>query len=161
MVGLVTGLGLVGWGGIASIGGLVAGALALQGRMRSRRKAEARDVQGEPRADAGGPSGPNGELPPWEVYKRQIEGRKKAFATERGSALIAIIHHEYDEYVDHDTAVEVIDVLRKAGPNARVDVILHTPGGISSATQQILHALKEHKGPKTAFVPYRAKSAGR
>ncbi|MBO6730470.1 MAG: hypothetical protein JJ884_03965 [Maricaulis sp.] len=160
MVGLVTGIGLVGWGGIASIGGLIAGTLALQQRMRNGRM-EREESGAETRNDAGMPSGgPGGELSPYDAYKLGIERKTAEFSAARQSTVIKIVHHDPNEYVDHDTAVDVIDVLRKAGPDARIDVILHTPGGISSATQQILHALLNHKGPKTAFVPYRAKSAG-
>ena len=159
MVGLVTGLGLVGWGGIASIGGLLAGAVALQQRMRSGREDE-QDSK-ITRSDVGGrPPGKGDELSPMEAYKLGVERKVAEFASQRGSTVIKIVHHAPDEYVDHDTAVEVIDQLRTAGPDAKVDIVLHTPGGISSATQQILHALLNHKGPKTAYVPYRAKSAG-
>lgn len=112
--------------------------------------------RGEARAYVEGGEPPN----PFEVHKRNIESAKHAFSAARNSALITIIHHDYDEYVDHDTAVSVIDTLRNIQPNAPVDIVLHTPGGISSATQQILHALKAHQGQITAFVPYRAKSAG-
>jgi len=89
-----------------------------------------------------------------------IEQRVKDFARARGSVVLKIVHHEVDEYVDTDTAIEAIDLIRQAPDNAPIDIVLHTPGGIASATQQILHALKHHRGRKTAFVPYRAKSAG-
>lgn len=160
MVGLVAGIGLVGWGGIASIGGLVAGALALQQRMRAGRAREDQP-DGIARNDAGIPPGtPGTEMSPYEAYKLGVERKIAEFSAARQSTVIKIVHHDPDEYVDHDTAVNVIDVLRRAGPDAKIDVVLHTPGGISSATQQILHALLNHKGPKTAYVPYRAKSAG-
>ena len=107
-------------------------------------------------------SGPidHSHLSPWEAHKLAVERRAEAFARQRGSVVLKVIHHEYDEYVDGDTAIEAIDIIRTAPDDAQIDVILHTPGGIASATQQILHALKNHKGKKTAFVPYRAKSAG-
>lgn len=185
MMDLVMDLGLVGWGGIAAIIVLLVGAAATQSWF-SRDIDEDEDAEGPysplprttqrqarpTRAEATAFVGDNskkearayvegGEPPnPWEAHKRSVEAHKHAFAEKRGSAVISIIHHDYDEYVDHDTAVTVIDTLRKAGKDSPVDIILHTPGGISSATQQILHALREHKGRKTAFVPYRAKSAG-
>ncbi len=133
-------------------------AMAISGTEAKAFSGQAKSLSGD---DGTPPTGPDGKpANPWEVHARKVEAAKIGFASSRGSALIPIIHHDYDEYVDHDTAVDVIDTLRKAGPDAPVDLILHTPGGISSATQQILHALKEHRGTKTAFVPYRAKSAG-
>lgn len=99
-------------------------------------------------------------LSPYEAYRAMIDKRVQDFARSRGSLVLPIVHHEVDEYIDTDTAIEAIDLIRHAPDNAPIDIILHTPGGIASATQQILHALKHHPGRKTAFVPYRAKSAG-
>lgn len=99
-------------------------------------------------------------LSPYEAYRAMIDKRVQDFARSRGSLVLSIVHHEVDEYIDTDTAIEAIDLIRHAPDNAPIDIILHTPGGIASATQQILHALKHHPGRKTAFVPYRAKSAG-
>ena len=107
-----------------------------------------------------GKPGDDAQVSAWEAYKAEIDRRTEAFAKARGSVVIRIVHHDVDEYVDTDTAINAIDTIRKAAANAPIDVVLHTPGGIASATQQILHALRRHKGRKTAFVPYRAKSAG-
>lgn len=106
-------------------------------------------------------SGPDDtDLSPHEAYRAMIDKRAKDFARARGSLVLKIVHHDVDEYIDTDTAIEAIDLIRQAPDNAPIDIVLHTPGGIASATQQILHALKHHPGRKTAFVPYRAKSAG-
>ncbi|WP_203293967.1 SDH family Clp fold serine proteinase [Maricaulis parjimensis] len=191
MVSVLTGLGVVGWSGIAAIFVLLAGLTVWQ---QSRGRSDDDDVMPIPVplptpakpvastrkappagvAMAGGPgtdgqatmlndgSGPidHSHLSPWEAHKLAVERRAEAFAKQRGSVVLKVIHHEFDEYVDGDTAIEAIDIIRTAPADAQIDVILHTPGGIASATQQILHALKNHKGKKTAFVPYRAKSAG-
>ena len=110
--------------------------------------------------DGGGTGGSEDALSPHEAYRAMIDKRVKDFARARGSVVLKIVHHEVDEYIDTDTAIEAIDLIRQAPDNAPIDIVLHTPGGIASATQQILHALKHHPGRKTAFVPYRAKSAG-
>lgn len=195
MVSMLTGLGMAGWGAIASILVILSCLGAWQhGRGRARRadrdamparSASARSSRGggpglaaralsdTPAAakrggrgasapDAsmrGGFAGEDGPSP-IDAYRAAIAERVEAFAQARGSTVIKIVHHDYDQYVDTDTAIEAIDLIRHTPADAPVDVILHTPGGIASATQQILHALKQHKGRKTAFVPYRAKSAG-
>ena len=135
---------------------------------RKRAAKKAAESSGGPGTDGqatmlnDGSGGPidHSHLSPWEAHKLAVERRSEAFAKQRGSVVLKVVHHEFDEYVDGDTAIEAIDIIRTAPEDAKIDVILHTPGGIASATQQILHALKNHKGPKTAFVPYRAKSAG-
>src|SRR5207244_538300 len=41
-----------------------------------------------------------------------------------------------------------------------LDLILHTPGGLVLAAEQIAKALVEHKGKVTVFVPHYAMSGG-
>jgi len=87
----------------------------------------------------------------------------------RGSRVIAIIHHRdrvYAKqrvphtYIDMETAEEFLSALRSVRPEQPLDIVLHTPGGVLVAAQQIASALKAHKGKKTVFVPYHAFSAG-
>jgi ClpP class serine protease len=190
MLSVLTGLGVAGWSGIAAIIGLLGGLAIWQQSRSSddedempipvplpkpapavRKPAAAQTgaaMAGGPGTDGqatmlnDGSGGPidHSHLSPWEAHKLAVERRSEAFAKQRDSVVLKVVHHEFDEYVDGDTAIEAIDIIRTAPEDAKIDVILHTPGGIASATQQILHALKNHKGPKTAFVPYRAKSAG-
>ena len=166
--------------GVALIGALLLAAVWLSslGRARSRKTSRriarrASDVvapagqrdrvmavsaDGGTRLDAGSDMGKTPSLR--DEHLAMIDAATRSFAAARGSVVVRVVHHGPDQYVDKQTAIEVLDVLRQAGRDARVDVVLHTPGGLSSATQQILHALKSHRGPKTAYVPYSAKSAG-
>ncbi|WAH44458.1 ATP-dependent Clp protease proteolytic subunit [Alicyclobacillus fastidiosus] len=41
-----------------------------------------------------------------------------------------------------------------------IDLILHTPGGIVLASEQIAHALSHHPSKVTVFVPHYAMSGG-
>ncbi len=41
-----------------------------------------------------------------------------------------------------------------------LDIILHTPGGLVLATEQIANALIRHKGKITVFIPHYAMSGG-
>lgn len=160
MFSVLAGLGVAGWSGIASIGAILGGAAVWQSGRRRRAAPEPGEAA-QFLGDGTQPPAPGSEaMSPWEAYRAEIDRRTTAFAKTRGSVVIRIVHHEIDEYVDTDTAIEAIDIIRHAPDDAPIDIVLHTPGGIASATQQILHALKHHKGRKTAFVPYRAKSAG-
>lgn len=186
MFSVVTGLGFAGWTGIAAIGAILGALAAWQnhrhtlraeddetsarrdatppnvGPVRSRQaSAPVQDSRPVPSMQRSQDSGPDDtDLSPHEAYRAMIDKRAKDFARARGSLVLKIVHHDVDEYIDTDTAIEAIDLIRQAPDNAPIDIVLHTPGGIASATQQILHALKHHPGRKTAFVPYRAKSAG-
>jgi ClpP class serine protease len=45
-------------------------------------------------------------------------------------------------------------------PEQPIDLILHTPGGLVLAAEQIAHALVQRKGKVTVFVPHYAMSGG-
>ncbi|GIX14704.1 MAG: hypothetical protein KatS3mg118_2663 [Paracoccaceae bacterium] len=42
----------------------------------------------------------------------------------------------------------------------RIDLVLHTPGGLVLAATQIARAIRQHKGKVTVFVPHYAMSGG-
>ncbi len=88
---------------------------------------------------------------------------------QRGSQVITLVHRQETmrllgfplvRYIDIDDAEDVIQVIRDTDPDMPIDIILHTPGGLAIATLQIAAALRRHKGPVTAFVPYIAMSGG-
>ncbi len=160
-------IGPAGWLGIATVAVVILGALKLAARPQRRdkvRPAGGRTFRSRSASTATALQRDDGGLPPGmspvDVHRARVEAGTEAFREARGSVVVRIVHHLNYEYVDEYTAIEVIDALRKAGPDAPVDIILHTPGGALHAAQQILHALKHHRGRKTAFIPYSAWSAG-
>src|SRR5256712_12049602 len=50
--------------------------------------------------------------------------------------------------------------IRLTPPEQPLDLILHTPGGLVLAAEQIAKALVERKGKVTVFVPHYAMSGG-
>jgi hypothetical protein len=80
----------------------------------------------------------------------------------RGSSVICVVHSASmgSELVDMTTAKDVLRALSTVDPDAPLDIVLHTPGGVSFHGWQIARALKAHRGRKTVFVPYFAWSAG-
>jgi hypothetical protein len=80
----------------------------------------------------------------------------------RGSRLISIIHspRAASDSVDDMTTAEALRAIRSTPAGVNLDIILHTPGGDSAGADQIVRALKAHRGKKTVFVPYHAFSAG-
>jgi len=80
----------------------------------------------------------------------------------RGSSVICVVHSAsmHSELVDMTTAKDVLRALSAVDPDAPLDIVLHTPGGVSFHGWQIAQALKAHRGRKTVFVPYFAWSAG-
>lgn len=91
------------------------------------------------------------------------------FQQQRKSRAIAMIHREetvslfgvpVSRYIDIDDSEAVLRAIRLTPPDQPIDLILHTPGGLVLAAEQIAHALAEHKGKVTVFVPHYAMSGG-
>jgi ClpP class serine protease len=91
------------------------------------------------------------------------------FQQQRKSRAIAMIHRQetvslfgvpVSHYIDIDDSEAVLRAIRLTPPDQPIDLILHTPGGLVLAAEQIAHALAEHKGKVTVFVPHYAMSGG-
>src|SRR3989442_8428463 len=59
-----------------------------------------------------------------------------------------------------DDSEAVLRAIRHTPPEQPIDIILHTPGGLVLAAEQIAKALVERKGKVTVFVPHYAMSGG-
>ena len=91
------------------------------------------------------------------------------FQEQRHSRAIAMIHRQetvsllgvpVSHYIDIDDSEAVLRAIRLTPPDEPIDLVLHTPGGLVLAAEQIAHALIEHKGKVTVFVPHYAMSGG-
>ncbi len=63
-------------------------------------------------------------------------------------------------YIDVDDSEEVLRAIRLTDPQVPIDLILHTPGGLVLAAEQIALALLRHPAKVTVFVPHYAMSGG-
>ncbi len=88
---------------------------------------------------------------------------------KRGSRVIALIHREETmsilgfpivRYIDIQDSEELLRAIRLTEPEVPIDMILHTPGGLVLAAEQIARALRDHPGRITVFVPHYAMSGG-
>ena len=91
------------------------------------------------------------------------------FEQERKSRVIALIHREesvsilgvpISSHISIEDSEAVLRAIRLTPPDQPIDLILHTPGGLVLAAEQIAKALVEHKGKVTVFVPHYAMSGG-
>jgi len=91
------------------------------------------------------------------------------FQQERNSHVIALIHRQesvsvlgvpVSRYISIEDSEAVLRAIRLIPPGEPIDLILHTPGGLVLAAEQIAKALVEHKGKVTVFVPHYAMSGG-
>ncbi|MBR8829014.1 MAG: hypothetical protein DSM107014_14130 [Gomphosphaeria aponina SAG 52.96 = DSM 107014] len=109
--------------------------------------------------------------PAWQ--RRQLEvQRVKAlqdFEATRKSRLILLIHRQesisflgipLSRYISIEDSEQVLRAIRLTPPELPIDLILHTPGGLVLATEQIARALIRHPAKVTVFVPHYAMSGG-
>ena len=93
----------------------------------------------------------------------------RRFQQERKSQVIGLIHRQdtmsilgqpVASYISIEDSEAVLRLIRRTPPDLPIDLILHTPGGLVLAAEQIAKALAEHKGKVTVFVPHYAMSGG-
>src|SRR5260221_13667746 len=87
----------------------------------------------------------------------------------RKTRVIALIHRQESESIfgvpgagslSIDASEAILRAIRLTPAEQPIDVILHTPGGLVLAAEQIAKALVDHKGKVTVFVPHYAMSGG-
>lgn len=93
----------------------------------------------------------------------------RALEKKRGSLVIALVHRQETmsflgfplvRYIDLRDSEDVLRAIRLCAPECPIDIIMHTPGGLVLAADQIGMALHRHQGKVTVFVPHYAMSGG-
>jgi ClpP class serine protease len=92
-----------------------------------------------------------------------------ALEKRRGSRVIAMIHRQetvgvlgvpFYRFIDIDDSEAVLRAIRQIPPESPIDLLLHTPGGLVLASEQIAYAVRAHPGKVTVLVPHYAMSGG-
>jgi ClpP class serine protease len=105
---------------------------------------------------------------PYSTYAARANVLEQ-FQEQRKSRVIAMIHRQetislfgvpVSNYINIEDSEAVLRAIRLTPPEQPIDMILHTPGGLVLAAEQIAKALVEHKGKVTVFVPHYAMSGG-
>jgi ClpP class serine protease len=109
--------------------------------------------------------------PLWQ--RRRVEFKRiqtlKNFEQTRNSRVILLIHRQesisllgipLSRYITIEDSEQILRAIRLTPPDVPIDLILHTPGGLVLATEQIARALIRHPAKVTVFVPHYAMSGG-
>jgi len=107
------------------------------------------------------------------VQRRALEAKRLAslrrIEGERGSRVIALIHRQETlslfgfplmRYIDIQDSEEIIRAIKLTDDSIPIDIILHTPGGLVLASEQVARALLRHPAKVTVFIPHYAMSGG-
>ncbi|MEN6520155.1 MAG: hypothetical protein ABFD46_03260 [Armatimonadota bacterium] len=87
----------------------------------------------------------------------------------RRSRVIVMIHRQEQmaflgfplfRYINIEDSEEILRAIRLTPSDMPIDIVLHTPGGLVLASEQIALAIKSHKAKVTIFVPHYAMSGG-
>ncbi len=109
---------------------------------------------------------------PW-MKQRMLEAARlklmRKIEKDRGSRLISIIHRQegfsflgipFMKYINIEDSERVLRAIRLTPDEMPIDIVMHTPGGLVLAAEQIATALGRHKGRVTVIVPHFAMSGG-
>ena len=100
---------------------------------------------------------------------RRRRGLLRALEHSRGSRVITMIHRQetlsllgipFRRFIDIEDSEQILRAIRMTPAGMPIDLILHTPGGLVLASDQIAYALKRHPGRITVIVPHYAMTGG-
>lgn len=103
----------------------------------------------------------------WLDAQRQAALRR--LEERRSSRVIGLIHRQETmsflgftvaRYIDIQDSEDVLRAIQLTDPHVPIDIVLHTPGGLVLAAEQIAYALCRHPAKVTVFVPHYAMSGG-
>ncbi len=93
----------------------------------------------------------------------------RSLERRNGSRVITLIHRRegfaflgvpFGGYIDIDDSEAVIRAIEMTDDTVPIDLVLHTPGGLVLAAEQIAAALADHPARVTVHVPHYAMSGG-
>ncbi len=107
------------------------------------------------------------------LQKRLLDAKRqrvmRQLEKKRDSRLITLIHRQevlsflgigFRRYIDIEDSEALLRAIRLTPDDMPIDIILHTPGGLVLAAEQIAQALIRHQAPVTVFLPHYAMSGG-
>jgi ClpP class serine protease len=104
----------------------------------------------------------------WTLSARRARALA-SFQRERQTRVIALIHRQETvgflgvplyRFIDIEDSEAVLRAIRTTTDETPIDLLLHTPGGLVLASEQIAYALHAHPAKVTVLVPHYAMSGG-
>ena len=93
----------------------------------------------------------------------------KDLESKRNSRVITMIHRQeivsiigipFSRYINIEDSEEILRAIRLTSNDKPIDILIHTPGGLVLAAEQIARAIKKHPAPVRVMVPHYAMSGG-
>jgi ClpP class serine protease len=110
-------------------------------------------------------------VPLYQKQALQIRRERaiRGLQDRRHTRVITMIHRQETmnflgfpiaRYIDIEDSEKILRAIRLTAAETPIDLVLHTPGGLVLASEQIASALRRHNGTVTVFVPHYAMSGG-
>jgi ClpP class serine protease len=110
-------------------------------------------------------------LPPLQrgVLNRRRYRAIRQLERERGSRVVTLIHRQESvsllgipltRFIDIEDSEQVLRAIRFTPDTVPIDLVVHSPGGLVLAAEQIARALHRHPAKVTVIVPHYAMSGG-
>ncbi len=93
----------------------------------------------------------------------------RSLERKRGSRVITLIHRQEEmtffgfpiaRYINIEDSEKILRAIHLTNKNIPIDLVLHTPGGLVLAAEQIARAVKKHPAKVTVFIPHYSMSGG-
>lgn len=110
-------------------------------------------------------------MPFWK--QKRIESARlamiRSIENERGTRVITLIHRQeslsflgiaFSRFINVEDSEQLLRAIRLTPADMPIDLIIHTPGGLVLAAEQIARALKKHPAKVTVLIPHYAMSGG-
>nr|WP_277998875.1 hypothetical protein [Moorella sulfitireducens] len=107
------------------------------------------------------------------LHQRRIEAARlhliRTFEKKKNSRLITLIHRQealsflgipLTRYINIEDSEQLLRAIRLTPEDMPIDLVLHTPGGLVLAAEQIAHAILKHPARVTVYIPHYAMSGG-
>ena len=98
----------------------------------------------------------------WTINYRRLRAIRR-LEEQRSSRVITLIHRQesiallglpLSRYIDIDDSEALLRAIRLTPDSLPIDLVIHTPGGLVLAAEQIAQALVRRQGRVTVFVPH-------
>ena len=104
----------------------------------------------------------------WLIERARIR-LIKMIEEQLNTRLILLIHRQealsflgipFRRFINIEDSEEILRAIRLTPDHKPINLVIHTPGGLVLAAEQIAHAIKKHPAPVTVIVPHYAMSGG-
>jgi ClpP class serine protease len=104
----------------------------------------------------------------WNLQRVRV-ATMRSLERKRKSRVITLIHRQESvgfmgmftrDFINIEDSEQVLRAIRMTSDKLPIDLIVHTPGGLLLAAEQIANALRKHPSKVTVFIPHYAMSGG-